>query len=301
MIPQQLDSARKLVESLPTTMGYTDAGKLINKLEKLHTGVEASAIEIRFHVGNVIRSIGTERGKGTISKISKEYRISETTLRISRRFADHFDGNVDRMREWVRSQAKNSKLNWQAVVDLTRANRDPRVLGPGRLLKRLTASVERSARDLEAANEVIQTLPEKEREEWKSQFTGVAVALVEESTLMRDETAPVLEGMNEGGLFFRPIKDKKYKAWIHECPCPIKGTIPVDMHHVIGLRGMGEKASDFGAVPLDHELHMEYHNIGHETFEKKYNVNFLELAYNYFHRYITGQWLTLTHLPEPIV
>ena len=33
------------------------------------------------------------------------------------------------------------------------------------------------------------------------------------------------------------------------------------------------------------------------TYRELYNVDMMELALNYLHRYITGQWLTLQHLP----
>lgn len=303
MIPVQLDEAREISKGIQDGMDYQEAARIASRLESLHTGMEAGGIEIRFWLGVLVKSIGTERGKGTIARLSKEKRIPETTLRIARRFAEKFDGDPDRMRDWVKNHVKSGKkANWQAVIDLTRANKNPRVLGAKPLIRRLMASVERSAHDLQKANEVIAALPEEEREHWENQVQGVASLLVEDATEFSNNV-PIIEGMGKVGpsdMFFQPARSDDYKEWIHKFPCVIKGTLPVDGHHAVGERGMGEKASDYGMVPLSHELHMELHDIGIVKFELKYNINFKELALNYLHRYITGQWITLLHLPEPI-
>ena len=304
MVPAQLDEARSIGEAVTgLTLNVEEASEVVGKLESLHTGMEAGGIEIRFWLGTVIRQIGTERGKNTVSKIAQQTGVAETTLRIARRFADKFDGDVGRMREWVRSHVRSGKkANWQAVIDLTGANRNPKVLGPKKLLKRLMNSVERSAADLQAANAAIQSLPEDQREKWTDQVNGAATLMIEDAGQFINNV-PVLEGMGSlesSSMFDSAPRDRAYLNWLHNFPCPIKGTIPVDAHHSEGLRGMGQKASDFGAIPLSHDLHMEYHRIGHEGFEKKYNISMMELTLNYLHRYITGQWLTLHHLPEPI-
>lgn len=304
MIPTQLETARNIGYDLVTSeCDYDSIADGVRRLESLHSGMEASNIEIRFWLGILIRTLGTERGKGTIKKLSDDTGVAETTLRIARRFADHFEGDVERMRTWVRNHVKSGKkANWQAVIDLTRANRDPKVLGPNVLIKRLLASVERSAEDLQAANEIIKGLPENEQESWSGQLMGVATILSEEAR----EFSRYLPSMDSLGslqttdMFQSAPRSSDYLAWLHHFPCPINGTLPVDAHHASGTRGGGQKASDYGAIPLDHELHMEYHNIGRESFEKKYNVDMEELTLNYLHRYITGQWLTLQHLPEPI-
>ncbi len=230
MIPTQLERARDLTLDIPED--FDTACMVVRKLEGLHTNVEASGIEIRFHLGRIVRSIGTERGKGTIDKMSEETGVAATTLRIARRFADKFDGDVERMRDWARNhKSSGHKLNWQAVIDLTAANRDPNVLGPTRLIKRLLASIERSVADLTAAGEAIHALPEEDKQHWLDQLEGVANLLVDEATDFRHQTLPVLSGMevaNEGGLFFQPARSRDYLDWLHDYPCAITGTTPVD-------------------------------------------------------------------------
>jgi hypothetical protein len=295
-IPIQLHEARSI--AVTDIESFDQACEVARKLESLHDGMEASNLEIRFYLGRVISVIGTERGKGTVDMMAEKTGISSTTLRIARRFSDHFNGDVERMRQWVRNHKHNGhKVNWQAVIDLTRANRDAKVLGPEKMIRRLVGSVERSVRDLEAANEAISLLPESEQTDWKDQLIGAATKLYEESSEFRNHSVPVIE---EGGtLFFRPIRSTEYLEWIRTMPCVITGSFPVDAHHAVGKHGRGEKASDFGVIPLARELHMEYHDKGREYFENKYNVDITELVLNYLHRYITGQWLTLTHLPTP--
>ena len=49
-----------------------------------------------------------------------------------------------------------------------------------------------------------------------------------------------------------------------------------DPHHVNpkGHGGKGTKASDDRAIPLCHAHHVEYHNIGRDSFAKKYTVDY---------------------------
>ena len=74
-----------------------------------------------------------------------------------------------------------------------------------------------------------------------------------------------------------------YRDWVVSLPCCISGYQGegVDPHHIKGkawLTGgsLSKKGSDLTCIPLVHELHMELHNNGWETFEKKYNMSQLE-------------------------
>lgn len=63
----------------------------------------------------------------------------------------------------------------------------------------------------------------------------------------------------------RPVKHKDYLAWLHELPCVITGTTPVEAAHISTAnlsyghlgRGKGRKSSDRWAVPLSPEKHAE--------------------------------------------
>ena len=72
----------------------------------------------------------------------------------------------------------------------------------------------------------------------------------------------------------RKERDTAYMTWIKTLPCMVTGTVnpkTVDAHHHIRKSQGG---SDRTCVPLLHELHMELHTIGVETFENKYDLDF---------------------------
>lgn len=71
----------------------------------------------------------------------------------------------------------------------------------------------------------------------------------------------------------RPAKkDADYLKWLHELPCIVTGTRPVDAAHVSYAdpiygkreRGKSEKADDRWAVPLCRAEHDKQHQIGDE-------------------------------------
>lgn len=81
-----------------------------------------------------------------------------------------------------------------------------------------------------------------------------------------------------------PITNPKHLAWVrrqacliaelHQCSGPIEAA-----HRRIGTDcGVSTKPSDCFAVPLCHGGHMEQHQIGELSFEKKYDVCFESAA-----------------------
>ena len=76
----------------------------------------------------------------------------------------------------------------------------------------------------------------------------------------------------------------KYLDWIREQPCAISGYYgeEVQPHHITGYnwltgKGVGKKGSDLTAIPLRHDLHRLLHDMGHKSFEEKYNISQLEI------------------------
>ncbi|MGZ3773011.1 MAG: DUF968 domain-containing protein [Pseudobdellovibrionaceae bacterium] len=65
--------------------------------------------------------------------------------------------------------------------------------------------------------------------------------------------------------------DSDYIEWIKTLPCVISGVFGVDAHHSV-RRSQG--GSDRTCVPLSHDLHMELHTVGIDTFENKYDIDF---------------------------
>jgi len=76
-------------------------------------------------------------------------------------------------------------------------------------------------------------------------------------------------------------RSKRYRVYVSKLPCSISGVNGArnDPHHIKG-RGFGGscKCSDLFCIPLTHELHQEFHQIGWESFEQKYNFSQLEAA-----------------------
>lgn len=85
----------------------------------------------------------------------------------------------------------------------------------------------------------------------------------------------------------KPKKSKKYKAdlgrkhmvWIRSQPCLVHGLacshMAIHAHHVRQNTGGGTglKPSDFWCVPLCVAVHNEFHQIGRETWERKYGID----------------------------
>jgi hypothetical protein len=82
-------------------------------------------------------------------------------------------------------------------------------------------------------------------------------------------------------LKLKPFRSKKYRQWVARLPCCITDYQGpgVDPHHPKG-HGLGGsvKCSDAFCIPLAHEIHMELHRIGWESWEAKYNVNQLDFV-----------------------
>src|ERR1041384_6694047 len=76
--------------------------------------------------------------------------------------------------------------------------------------------------------------------------------------------------------FPKPLKyeDADYLRWIRRQPCVVSHCA-AEAHHVVppGWAKMGSKVSDYRTVPLSRGLHLEYHRIGRQEFEKRHNVD----------------------------
>jgi hypothetical protein len=68
----------------------------------------------------------------------------------------------------------------------------------------------------------------------------------------------------------RPDRDKKYLAWLHTLPCAVCGTWRVEAAHT-GPHGLGQKSSDYTAIPLCPEHHRNgseaHHRLGRKFAE----------------------------------
>ena len=71
------------------------------------------------------------------------------------------------------------------------------------------------------------------------------------------------------------FRSEKYRKYVSGLPCCVTRIEykSCDPHHIKG-RGYGSsvKCSDLFCIPLSHELHQEFHQIGWKSFEKKHNI-----------------------------
>lgn len=87
--------------------------------------------------------------------------------------------------------------------------------------------------------------------------------------------------------------DERYREWISRRPCCITGKFDydpdtgerrTDPHHINprGHGGIATKSTDRRCIPLLHELHVEAHVLGRDSFAAKYSLDYDVLieAYN---------------------
>jgi hypothetical protein len=86
-----------------------------------------------------------------------------------------------------------------------------------------------------------------------------------------------------------PERDPDYLAWIRTLPCAVcsrvsGGATVIEAAHtnVLGPRGLGQKTTDFSAIPLCSGHHREnldsYHLLGEKKFSHKHGIDLKELV-----------------------
>ena len=88
----------------------------------------------------------------------------------------------------------------------------------------------------------------------------------------------------------KPYRSDEYLQFVREQPCCICGTSPCDPSHLNHKGnhsgGMATKVSDYRTVPKCRIHHTEYHDIGRDSMEQKYRVDFREILINTMELYI---------------
>lgn len=92
-----------------------------------------------------------------------------------------------------------------------------------------------------------------------------------------------------------PLRVPQHRAWVrgHYCLVPGCKDGPIEASHInvdipaAEKGGVGQKAHDKWTTPKCSGHHREYHQKGHDTFEKKYNVRLKDIA--------VGLWQTSPH------
>ena len=82
--------------------------------------------------------------------------------------------------------------------------------------------------------------------------------------------------MNHKTYFKKPVfQSKKYLDHVRQQPCITCGYRPVEAHHVrlACNSGTGIKPGDVWALPLCKLHHLEYHQIGKDTFFERHGID----------------------------
>jgi hypothetical protein len=80
----------------------------------------------------------------------------------------------------------------------------------------------------------------------------------------------------------KPKRDSRYLAWIRTLPCVVCGsTRGIEASHT-GPHGLGQKSSDFSAIPLCYRHHRtgrdSYHKLGPQKFSKMHDLDIIEIV-----------------------
>lgn len=75
----------------------------------------------------------------------------------------------------------------------------------------------------------------------------------------------------------KPARNRNYLAWIRTLPCVVCGSMrSVEASHT-GPHGLGQKSSDYSAIPLCHKHHRtgndSYHRLGPRRFAAVHNLD----------------------------
>lgn len=278
-----------------------DLSQALVDLARIDQSLDVTKIQIRFLLGVVAANAGKMYGHGMIDRIAREHGLSATTLREARSFARALKLNPSRLKAWIAEQLReqNGRLFWADVQKYIKTDSDPKVLGPGAMVKRNIRQTEKLGQSLEKLNEAIADLPPEEREQYEDELQGAVAVTMNEVRQFHTNLDRIAELDTE----FKASRSKDYLDFIRSFPCAITGEYPVVAHHAVGNKGTSGKSSDYGAVPLSPELHTDgthsVHKMGKVSFQKHHNVSFRRLVMNYIHYYITGQWLDMD-LGKPV-
>jgi hypothetical protein len=80
----------------------------------------------------------------------------------------------------------------------------------------------------------------------------------------------------------KPVRNPRYLQWIRTLPCSVcRTTRAVEAAHT-GPHGLGQKSSDWSAIPLCEKHHRtgdnSYHRLGPRKFAKVHQLNILEIV-----------------------
>lgn len=258
---------------------------LIGEIQKEIEALEDYMLRLRWSLGFVIKH--TDRPYGTSGKIIEEIirelweryqiNVSRSLLYECQRLYVAFAGDFSAFLQWIAEQKTllGRPVYWSDIQRLILGGRNnPDVIGQ-------EEADERDYRDAERGIEAIERI-------------------ITNALRGNEEAQGVIEGIRQSvagllilssGLPATP-RSEEYLAFVRSHPCAVCKK-PADSHHAFGRRGIGSKSSDYTCVPLCRGHHAELHKSGRRPFERDYDIDLVEVAFNLLHRYLTGAWATM--------
>lgn len=87
----------------------------------------------------------------------------------------------------------------------------------------------------------------------------------------------------------KSARSPEYLDYIRSCKCYVCEAWPIEPHHT-GKGGVGLKGSDFTAIPLCPRHHRAFHDMGIETFEKKYQLAISVVVLRYLEYWLDREY-----------
>ena len=76
----------------------------------------------------------------------------------------------------------------------------------------------------------------------------------------------------------KPVRDPEYLRFVRSFPCLVcRQAWRIEAHH-FGSKGIGQKPSDFNAVPLCRKHHREAHQLGPVRFQEQHRLDIPSLV-----------------------
>ncbi|MEX0746676.1 MAG: hypothetical protein WD275_01665 [Rhodothermales bacterium] len=260
-----------------------EAVELIHRIQLALESIEDYRLKLKWCIGFVL--VHVDRPYGTVSKSFEEIEarlLKEHGIKAGRsnlyecdKLYRLFGGNLGRFEAWIRDEKQRlgRPVYWFDIQNKCLGGRsNPEIIGK-------VAADERDLLQVELAIEALERLIRR-AQEGSDDAQGVLVAL-----LQTMESIP-------GPGSTRIPRDDQYLEFVRQHPCAVCRR-PGEAHHAFGERGAGIKASDFATIPLCRDHHSELHAMGRASFERIYDLDMAEVAFNLLHRFLTGAWVTL--------
>jgi len=91
------------------------------------------------------------------------------------------------------------------------------------------------------------------------------------------------------------VRDREYLAFVRTHPCAVCNERGVQAHH---LKTRAAGGSDYHAVPLCADHHVEWHKLGDRTFTERHTVNLWKVSAQLLAGYIDERLRCGMHSPR---